>query len=187
MLHWVVDNAGLLYVVLGAVAVALAAGWWTTRDRKYLIPLAVAVALMALVWLLGRFVVVTDRMQIRRNVDAMVAAVLEGNPEGLIRHLARGFEFQGMDRQRFSAYARKALPRKQVHDLHVFNYDTEELSSEKGKAVAAFRVRAGTAWGPAIYFVRLDFVVENEAWRLRRVRIYNPVVNTDQPIQIPLP
>jgi hypothetical protein len=186
VLFWLVDNAQILYLFIGMVAFALAAAWWMTRQRVYLIGLAATVGLFLAIWLLGRLII-TDREQIRRNVFAMRDAVIDGKPDDLVKHIAREFEFQGMDRQRFIDYAKQFLPRKRVQDIHIFNYDTEELSGAEGKARVAFRVRASTDFGEGMYMVRLDFVREGEHWRLRRCRFFNPIVNQDQPIQVPLP
>jgi hypothetical protein len=70
MLWWIVDNLSIVLLVLGIAALCFAAAWWSTRKTQLLIGVGVPILLMPLAWLLSLFVV-TDRMQLVRNIESM--------------------------------------------------------------------------------------------------------------------
>jgi hypothetical protein len=187
MLWWVVDHAGLLYFLLGVALLALAAAWWLNRERKYLIALGVPAGLLVLVWLLT-LVIVTDRQQLRRNIEDMAQAVNDNRPANIVRHLARDFSYQGVTRESAEAAIGNAIRDSGVTFVQVWNFDVEELSRPEGKARIAFLTRADLRGGQATapLWCRADFVLEDGQWRLKGFNFYNGFVNTDQPIQIPL-
>jgi hypothetical protein len=184
MLDWLVDNAGTIYVLLGIIALACAALWWMNRKRYYLIALAVVAGLVLLVFLLGLFIV-TDRQQIRANILAMRDAVLEGKPEAVFKHFARDFRTDFSDRQTFINQATQAIRRYRVTEIGIGSMDFEVPPDRADKAVVAFRIRATGEGGEGFFLVRADFVFEQDQWRMRRFRLFNPFANTDTPIPIP--
>jgi hypothetical protein len=85
MLWWIVDNAPWVLFFLGIVALCFGAAWWTTRKNKLLIPCGIVVGLMVLVWVMSLFVV-TDRMQLERDVQTMRDLVNAGKFDEAIEH-----------------------------------------------------------------------------------------------------
>jgi hypothetical protein len=147
---------------------------------------AVAAVLLGLVFLLTRLVV-TDRQQLERSLWAMAQGVTEGKPDEVFKHVAKTFHYAGMDRAEFLARADRAIRRRHVTDLYLWRFDPEELDREGKKARVAFNMRVTSDWtdGTQIFLVRADFVLEDGQWRMKTFKIYNPVVNTDQPIPVP--
>ncbi len=187
MLWWLVDHATVCYLLLGIAALVLVAAWYLNRRVVFLAYAAGVVGLMVLVWLLTRLVV-TDRLQLVRNIQAMAAGVQEGKPEEVFGHFAADFRFEHMKKEEFCQRAAKAIRSQRVQDLHLCDFDTEELDRTKGTARVAFRVRA-TLPGerPYLALCRLHFRLEGEQWRLLGLQIFNPLTDTDRPIQLPLP
>jgi hypothetical protein len=188
MFAWLVDHAGLAYLLLGSAALMLGSAWWLNRRRPYLIGLAVVAALLLFLFLLTRFLV-TDRQQIERGLQEMAQGVLDEKPKQVFRHLSKQFSFSRVDRTTFEPRAEKTIRQRQIQDLYLWKFEFEELDRAARKARVAFNVRVTSAWteGTQVFLVRADFVLEDGQWRMRTFQLYNPVVNTDQPLQIPLP
>jgi 4-amino-4-deoxy-L-arabinose transferase-like glycosyltransferase len=186
MLDWLVDNAKTLCVVLGIVALCLAALWWMNRKRYYLIALGVVAGLIVLVVVLS-FLVVTDRQQIRSNILAMRDGVVEGKPDAVFKHFARDFRVDFMDRQTFVDRATQAIRLRRVGDIVLWDFDFETPPDRTKNALVAFRARAEGQGGDGLFLVRAEFVFEEGQWRMRTLRLFNGIVNTDQPIPIPIP
>jgi hypothetical protein len=186
MFDWLVDNAVTLYVLLGIIALCLAALWWQNRKRYYLIALAVVGGCIAIVVVLS-FVVVTDRQQIRSTILAMRDGVVEAKPEAVFKHLARDFRFDMGDRKAFIDRATQAIRRHRVQDIVVWGFEFEVPPDREKNALVAFRARALADGGEALFLVRAEFVFEDDQWRMRTFRLFNGFVNTDQPIPIPIP
>jgi hypothetical protein len=185
MLWWVVDNAILFYLLLGLVGLALAAGWWMTRDRRYLIGLAVVFGLALLVWLLTRLII-TDRQQLRHIIEEMAEAVGDRKPEVIVKHLSRDFDYYGLTRATMAQHVANAIRDYDLRYVGVWEFDIEKLSRAEGKATVAFRAKVDLGENRSQWVCRGFFVLEDGQWRMKGFNIYNPVVNTDQPIQIPL-
>src|SRR5262245_39733765 len=98
MLAWFVDNANIIYVILGLIVLALAVSWWLNRRVRTLFVIAGVLGLGALFWLLTLWVP-TDRKQIQDNLWAMGRAVLDRKPEDLAKRLANDFRFQNLGRE----------------------------------------------------------------------------------------
>ena len=80
MTEWIVDHIDWVLIFLGLVAAALAVAWWNTRRRPYLIGAAAMVGLMLVCYVASLFIV-TDAMQLSRNVDGIRDAINAGKPE----------------------------------------------------------------------------------------------------------
>lgn len=89
MLAWFVDNANVVYVILGLIVLGLAVSWWLNRRVRTLAVIAGVVGLGALFWLLTLWIP-TDRKQIQANVWAMRQAVLDRKPDDLAAQVAEG-------------------------------------------------------------------------------------------------
>jgi hypothetical protein len=186
MLWWLVDNAKTVYFFLGICALVLIALWWMDRRTKYLIGVAIVIGLAALVWLLG-LLIITDRMQIRANLIAMKNGVEEGKPEAVFKHFSKTFAVDNWDRQRFEAQAGQVIQNRRVREIVLWDFDFEAPPDRANKAVLAFRVRGIGDWGEAWYLCRAEFVFEDNHWRMKTIRFFNPVADTDRPIPIPMP
>lgn len=186
-MSWFIDNAGSWYLLLGLVTVGFGAAFYVTRRVKWLGAAGAALAAMALVWLLTKLVI-TDRRQLELNVRAMADAVVEGKAEVLLKHFAKDFKFQGRSRENVAQGVTSAARQHGVNDIHLYQFQVEEISRSKGTATMFFRA---TAYGgqESLYMAacRAYFVLEGDQWRLKEVRFYNPVVNQDQPLQLPIP
>jgi hypothetical protein len=180
MLSWIVDNANVVYVILGVVGLGVAVSWWLNRRVRELGVLLGVIALVVLVWLLTLFVP-TDRKQIRDNLWAMAGAVMNQKPDDLVKHWAKDFRFQNLGREELAEAAAKV----QITGVNLWEFDVKNLT--KDKAEIWFRCTAEGKGGQAFFAIcRAHFIKEGDHWKLQRIAFYQPVANTDQEIPIPL-
>lgn len=186
MLWWIVDHATVFYLLFGLVVLIILARWHFNKRVVYLGYAAGMVGLIFLVWLLSRLIV-TDRGQLEHNIRAMAAGVENGKPEEVFRYFAKDFRFADMKKEDFCARAARAIRTWRVQQVHLWDFDVEEVNRTKGTARVAFRVRTTFAGGE-IHFAlcRTQFRLEDDQWRLLGFQLFNPVTDTDQPLHIPL-
>ena len=87
MISWIADNATLLYLLLGVVAVALVLRWQTTRQAKYLIGVGLLAVLAGAVVILS-LTVVTARQQLVQAVEETARQINAKNFDGAFRNFA---------------------------------------------------------------------------------------------------
>lgn len=186
MLFWLLDRALLINVLLAMLACGLLLRWWATRRGSYLIAASAILGLAAFIFLLTQLII-TDRQRLELNVREMANGVLEGNPEAVFKHLASDFTMGNWRRADFIRNAEATIRRRGISDLHLWDFDVEQLSRIDRKAVLAFRVRAESRWGNVFALCRAHFIFDGAAWKMRELQAFNAVANTKQPLNIPLP
>ena len=183
-MHWLVDHAGTVYLLLGIVALSLLAAFWLNRRVKFLGLAAGVLLVMVLFWLLSR-AVITDRKQIELNLRAMAAAAVEGKADKLLPYLASDFHYEGVvDRRTAEGWMRRGLERHKPSDIVIWNYEATEVSRERKKAKVGFNVRASGPFGEAMYYFRCDFVLENDVWKVQTFEVFNPI--NEQKTRLPI-
>jgi hypothetical protein len=186
IMSWLIDSANTWYLLLGIVGLGFGTAWWMNRRAKYLLGVAAAAALIALLWLLTRLVV-TERQQLELNVRAMAEAVVEGKADVLLNYFAGDFEFQGRKRKDLADGVVRGAKQFQVTEIVISAFDVEELKDLRATVFFRATVRHRGEDRPYLVACRASFVKENERWRVREVRFYNPLVNQNQPIALPIP
>ena len=181
MLTWLVDNANLVYLVLGAIVLVLGVRWWLSRRVRPLILAVGVIALIVLFWLLTLFVP-TDRKQLQANLWAMARAVLDQKPDDLTKHWARDFQFKGMGREELAKAV--TLRGNKVESVNLWEFDVKSLTEDK--AEIWFRCVANAQGGSFFALCKAHFVKEGDAWKLERIAFFQAVANTDQEIQVPI-
>jgi hypothetical protein len=185
-MSWVVDNANTWYVLFGMIAIGFGAAWWLHRRPKYLLGVAAAVGLIALVWLLTRLVV-TDRQQLKLDVGAMADAVVEEKAGSLLKHWAKDFEFQGRKRDELAQAVVKGAKLYGVRDIVISSFDVEELTDRAARVYFLATVHHRAEERPYPIACRGSFIREDGQWKLKEVLFFNPLVNQKQPIPLPIP
>ena len=184
MLAWFVDNANIVYIILGFIVLGLGVSWWLNRRVKTLVLIAGVAALIALFWLFT-VLVPTDRKQIEANVWAMRQAVLERKPDDLVKHWAKDFRFEEFGREDLARAVAAASDKFNVDSINLWEFDVKSLTADK--AEIWFRcVSNAKGGGSFLAICKAKFVKEGESWRLQEVAFYQPVANTDQKIALPI-
>ncbi len=183
-MSWLVDNANLIYLLLGIVLLGLGVSWWLHRRVRTLFYAAAVVGLIALFWLLT-LLIPTDRKQIQDNLWAMSKAVLDNDPDTLAQHWAKDFTFKGLGRKELAQAVTRAAQQFQVESVNLWEFDVKELDETKAKIW--FRCVANAKGGEKFMaLAKADFVKEGDAWRLARIAFFQPIANTDQEIPLPI-
>jgi len=184
MLSWLIDNAHVVYFLLGVVLLGLGVSWWLNRRVRTLAYMAGVGVLIALVWLLT-VLVPTDRKQIQANLWAMARAILDDRPQDLVKHWSRDFEFQGLSRDLLAEAVAKTAGNNAVESINLWEFDFKSVEADK--AEVWFRCVANGRGGGSFFAIcHADFVKEGNDWKLRRAAFFQPVANTDQEIRLPI-
>ena len=184
MLSSLIDNAQVVYFLLGFVLLGMGVSWWLNRRVRTLLYMAGMAALIALVYLLTVFVP-TDRKQIEANLWAMARAILDDRPDDLVKHWSRDFEFQGLGRDMLAQAVSKTAGRNAVESINLWEFDFKRVEGDK--AEVWFRcVANGRGGGSFLAICHADFVREDGDWKLQRAAFFQPIANTDQPITLPI-
>lgn len=187
-MSWFIDHAIVVYIVLLVDMLALFALWYRNQRTKLLIAACAHLPIIALFWLLTQLVV-TDRQQIHRNVNAMADAVVNQDPETLFKHISKEFVHKGMTREVMHDRVARAIKMYKVKNAVITDFSASDVSRSDGKAKASFLVRVDDDSGGTVFFKRCetDFVLENDLWKLKGIEFFNPMANQDRPEEIPLP
>lgn len=184
MLAWFVDNANIVYIILGLIVLGLAVSWWLNRRVRTLFLIAGIVGLGALFWLLTLWIP-TDRKQIQANLWAMGRAVLDRKPEDLAKHLAKDFRFQNLSRDEIAKGVTAAAAQFNVDSINLWEFDVKSVTDDK--AEIWFRCVANSAGGGSFLAIgKAHFVKDGDQWLLQDVAFYQPIANTDQKIHLPV-
>jgi hypothetical protein len=184
MLSWLIDNAGVVYFLLGIVLLGLGVSWWLNRRVRTLAYMLGVAALIGVVWLLTVFVP-TDRKRIEASLWAMARAILDDRPDELVKHWSRDFEFQGLKRDALAEIVTETASNQDVESINLWEFDFKKVEADK--AEVWFRcVAKGRGGGTFLAICHADFVKEAGDWKLRRAAFFQPVANTDQEIRIPI-
>jgi hypothetical protein len=174
MLWWLVDNANLVLLVLGLVAIALGVLLWLTRRGAYLIGLGGVVALMALVWVLS-LLVVTDRKRLVHIVEEVTERLNQKDLPGAFKYFADDalvkIDGQALTRKQLMELAKDAFKRWGIERLIVWDVKVEKV--ERPRAVVSFTVRPNDE----LAFARCEAecVLHGEGdWRVKVLKITLP-------------
>ncbi len=193
MANWLDENATLLYMLFGMAALVLLVLWWRTRQRRVILGAAGAIALLALVWLLGYVIPLvfgeSDKQQIERKIREMAEGVKARDLERVFTHISDEIHFQTTHGKKdFRRNADNAIRSHNPEDVLIWDFEAKEISRQKRTAKVEFMVKAKGNWpGSEVgYRCEAEFVLDaDNQWRLKGFQIFNPYVDTHQPIQIP--
>jgi hypothetical protein len=180
-------------MLLGMLTLAFTYAWWRTRRRAYAVGAGTAGGLIGilclLVFLLPLILGESDSQQIERKVREMAAAVKAGNLDQAFRHISPEFRFGGLDRPAFRQKAAEAIRHHRIEDVVVWEFEHRELSRLRRAARVSFMVKVKGNWegsDVAVHRCDADFVLDPDGqWRMRAFQIFNPFMESDQPLRIP--
>jgi len=187
MLWWIVDNLGVVLLVLGIVALCFAAAWWTTRKNKLLIGLAVAIAMMPLAWGLSLYIV-TDRMQLVRDVETMRDLVNAGKVEDAIQHFDDEVKVDTMQgevtlkKSALKDLAKGNMSRYGVKRIDVWAISVEEVARPHATVTFLLKPQDGEERGRC----RVGFVLAaNGKWRVKTFTVETLIGGQKSPLLLP--
>jgi len=169
MLGWLVDNFALVTFVLAAIAVGCFAYAWSTGRGRYLAVGLVPVALIAIVWLLGRFVV-SDQQKILNSLEAMRHGVEVGDFEEVFRHISDQFRADGRTGEEYAGVLKSALRGKRF-DIRIWDQQVERKNENAADCFFNFRADHDGAM-VAMNSAKGEFVKEAGTWKLKGFEVY---------------
>jgi hypothetical protein len=184
---WLVEDPTYVYMLLGIVAVALAAAYWTRRQGKYAIGVGVVLLLIGLVALLD-YLIVTDREQIVRNVGSLCQAVGDRDLDRAFAHLSKDFRYHSLNKATFEENVRRLVSIHQPNEAKAWDFEVLDVSREKRSATVLFRAKVKGNWsgGAEFYLVRAEYVLDPDGqWRMKTFKLSNPLVNTEDEVGVP--
>ena len=184
-MSWFIDNANVLYILLGIIAAGLVVAWRFNQRVKFLGYAAGVLVVIGVLWLLTLFVP-TDRKQVENNVNAMAKAVVDGKVDDLFKHISKDFAYKGKTREMLYEAARRSIQGNQISNVRITQVKVNESRAKKSAQVS-FNVTAWAAQGetPYPFLTKAEFVLEGEQWKLKTMKFFKAFVDTDQEIDIP--
>lgn len=179
MLAWISDHAGSLTFLLGVIAILFVfLGMRSQRGRDFGFAAGV-LGVIALIWLLTRFVV-TDQQQISQSLDAMAKAALEKKPDEILKHVARDFRFHRFSREELAKAMARSIDMHHVDDIHMWD---RKITVTGDTAEAEFNAKAtASPEGVFVATVLAKFVREDGKWKMREVSVRRIGTTDPQPV-----
>jgi hypothetical protein len=189
---WLFDNYLIIGVLLCVALAVLGAAWWRTRKKQYAISAGVVLLLLAVYGALLLFIE-TSSQQMERRVNDMAASVQRKDiPATLEKHLTDDFRFGHYDKKGFIDKAQQLQDRFGVDKVIVWNFTLVEIDRDKGTARFHFNAKPITSQETPFYLVKAVFVMkpkekwsDKEEWRMQSFEYFNPVADSNSPLQIP--
>jgi len=183
MLWWLVDNANLVFLVLGLIVLVLAVRWRLTRRGKYLIGAGVVVALIGVVWALT-LLIVTDRKRLVQIVEEVTEKLNRKDFQGAFTHMADEVQLEmsgrsaRLPRKALQGLAESSFKRYGVPGITVWSTEVEKV--ERPTAQVSFYLRPTNEVKYAV--CTADFLLVGEDWLVSGLKIEPPAG-----AQIPFP
>ena len=161
-------------VVACGVAVFVLLILWQQNARRLYLGLALGCIALAFGFVALEGAIVTDREQVMRNIQAMIDAAEENDPEAIIEHFDEGLKAGHAD------FVRSNIARIEIRgQLRLIDNGLPELTAEGTRATVDFRVNgtvraigvdyhAPTRWTSTWRKV-------GDAWKLTRLVSLHPV------------
>jgi hypothetical protein len=182
---WLFEGRPSVYIALAGVAVLLLILWWQRRKRGLLLAAAFVAVLIGLYALLD-VTVETDREQIVRKINAMIAAVNAHNLDAAFTHVSDQFRSpRGKSKAELRGMAETYMNQRYVESVKVWDITLPERPSREHPparvffSVKTFGVREFLADCDATF----DFDAQ-QGWRLSGFRLLKPQTNEEWGLNI---
>jgi hypothetical protein len=190
MFDWLFEGWPVVYVLLLGGALILGFLWTRDRKRHWLAAAGVLVVLAGVYFLLDRLVE-TRREQIERKTQEMAEAVKNRDVDRIFRHVSDRFRVgQTANKAQLRQAVENVLKQRLIDSVEVWEFRWPQGVPAAGSGQPArvvFTAKpAGTAVRGEFFRVEADFVQDPDGqWRMQSFQIFNPVVDTQNPIDIP--
>jgi hypothetical protein len=182
---WLFEGRPSVYVALAGVAVLLLILWWQRRKRGLLFAVGFVAALAGLYAILD-VSVETDREQIVRKINAMIAAVNAHNLDAAFTHISDQFRSaHGKSKADLRATAEMYMNQKFVESVKVWDITMPERPSREHPLARVF-FSAKTS-GVQEFLTDCDATFDfdpQHGWRLSSLRLLKPQTNEEWGLNI---
>jgi len=175
LFDWLFEGRTSVYAILAALAVFLLLAWWQMRKR-WLLYAVVATAVLVGVYALLDKAVETDREQIVRKLQEMVAAVNAHNLGAAFVHISDQFRSPGgKSKNELRSTAQSYLDRREVESVQVWDILVDgRPSREQGEVHVFFSAKTHNG---REFLTDCDAIFEfrpEHGWQLRTFRLRKP-------------
>jgi hypothetical protein len=175
LFDWLFEGRTSVYAILAALTVFLLLTWWQMRKRWLLAGVVLTAALIGLYALLDR-AVETDREQIVRKLNEMVAAVNAHSLDAAFVHISDQFRSPaGKSKNELRAAAQAHLDRREVQSVQVWDILIDgRPSREQGEIHVFFSAKTHNH---REFLTDCDAIFEFNAthgWQMRTFRLLKP-------------
>ncbi len=187
MPSWLVDDPSVLYLLFAVAALGLAAGWWSRRDRRFLIGLGVVAVLFLLVLLVSSLVD-TDSKRIRRALSAMADGVNARNADQIFAHISDRFRVGSQEKPGFRPIVERYLKSGAVTRMTYWDFDPREITRDTATVFFKVKGEGSADFGYEFFNCRAVFVRDPDGqWRLQTFRLYAPQTDpaSDESLTLP--
>jgi hypothetical protein len=186
VLWWIVDNLGIVCLVLGIIALCFIWAWWQTRNTKLLVGAGAPLLLMVLAWVLSLYIV-TDRIQLVLDVETMRDLVNDAKLDAAIRHFDDEVKVDTMQgvmtlkQADLQQLAKGNMRNYGVKKIDVWNIQVEE--ADRPKATVSFYLKPQDSEERAR--CRMGFVYKNGKWRVNAFTVESLIGGQKAPLLLP--
>jgi hypothetical protein len=174
LFDWLFEGRTSVYAILAALVVFLLLAWWQMRKRWLLAGVVFTAALIGLYALLDR-TVETDREQIVRRLNEMVAAVNAHNLDAAFVHISDQFRSAGGKSKNELRAAAQAHLGRDVESVQVWDILIDgRPSREQGEVHVFFSAKTHNGQE---FLTDCDAIFEFNAahgWQMRTFRLLKP-------------
>ena len=185
MPNWLIEDLGLVAILLGVGALLLAGIWWRDRRTKFLTAAVVLATLGAVAGLLWLFVD-TDQRKIKRKVEEMAAGI-PGDLDRVFRHISPTFRYGTRSKDDLRRAAADAIRQRNVTEVRVWDVAVEQAdrATRTARVSFSFKIRGNWSAGNEFFQCRATFYLDDDGeWRMREFQVFSPT-NINDPLTIP--
>ncbi|MFM7152163.1 MAG: hypothetical protein ACKO23_20230 [Gemmataceae bacterium] len=182
MFGWIFEGNWTAYVIVVSIMILLGALWLRDRRKEWLYAVAVFAGLLGLLFLLD-YMVETRQEQVERKLVEMADSVRKHDVDHIFRHISDKFQFQSLNKVGFRKYVESTFNRGWIDDMVVWGFQPVDRQG----IVTFYAKPKGSITGKDVpYLVRAKFIEEARGeWKLESFQIFNPVVDTNRPLDLP--
>jgi len=197
---WTVEGWLSIYLVLAVVLIALLATWGLTRPSRWAdwAKFGMYGVLALLVFYAVIDVVVEtkteaaarqlreDRKQLERKTEEMADGLRDQDLDKVFNHVSRDFRYRSMDKDAMRKAGNGAVRQYGLKDVKVWDIEIVEVDRPNRRAVVHFNVKGKTnATGKEYLLCKSKWVLDSDGeWRMVTFELYNPVVDTNNPLDL---
>jgi len=189
MPDWLAEPDTTLLLVVAVAVLAAGVVAFRTRSRTTWIVAALAVGLLAALFLIDRLFA-SDREKIIGSVQSMAGAVEHQDLDRVFAHISETFSYGPVLKPEFRKFCADMVRNHRVDSLVVWNIQVLQFNESHHQAEVRFqfKVKAGGRLGgieEAFYTCKAIFILDADGqWRMQSFRVY-PMSTGDQPLTIP--
>lgn len=180
------DPSQALYLILVVVAVITGAVWVRNKSRSNLINFGIALAVLAVLFVIDRLVE-SPREEASRRVQAMADAATAANPDQFVEHVSSSFDYRGKDRDAVRASAAWGLIRQHNARVAVWGLGRDDFQQVSDSEVEiGFFAKAQTPSNEGLgRYVKARFVRDPDGqYRVKTMKFFE-LIDTKKEEAIP--